>query len=269
MRSLCRALMLFVVVIFADDCLAHPDLLAQIAILDQRLAADPGNAELLLKRGDLYRRHEDYTSAERDFTAASKANPDEPLLDFYRGRLLFETGDDSSAGVLVDRYLAAHPEHAKAWILMGRIQAMLGEYTRAADSFGQAIEHSQAPSPDIYRLKTWSHAAAGKASWPDALGTVDEGLDRFSTEISLLGAGTDIALAAGDTGRAEQYLSVVPDGLYRLDQWKDRVNLLSCLVAGEPAPNSGCQSQARDRVDQVIKSFIVDIDPEPGPGFSG
>jgi tetratricopeptide (TPR) repeat protein len=256
MSLLLRSLLIFGAVILAGDCLAHPDLLAQIEILDQRLAQDPEDVELLLQRGDLYRRHEDYASADRDFKAARKVEPDHQMLDFYQGRLLFETGHSEAAGIPLERYLNSRPDHAKAWILMGKINLSLSEFTQAADDFGQAITHSQAASPDLYRLKTWSEVAAGRDYWPTALATVDIGLQHFITEISLLGAGTDISLAAGKPETAKRYLSAIPPGLLRLAQWANRAGLLVCLETGDPAQQEECQVQSIQKVKDQVSLFI-------------
>ena len=256
MSLLLRSLLIFGAIILVGDCLAHPDLLVQIEILDERLAQDPDDVALLLQRGDLYRRHEDYTSADRDFIAAREADPDHEMLDFYQGRLLFEMGNPEAAGTPVERYLKVRPDHAKAWILMGKINLSLSEFTRAADNFGQAITHSQAASPDLYRLKTWSEVAAGRDYWPKALATVDTGLQHFITEVSLLGAGTDISLAAGNPETAKRYLSAIPPGLLRLAQWTNRAGLLVCLETGGPAQQEECQVQSIQKVKDQVSLFI-------------
>jgi tetratricopeptide (TPR) repeat protein len=258
MSLLLRSLLIFGAVILVGDCLAHPDLLVQIEVLDERLEEDPGDVDLLLQRGDLYRRHEDYASADRDFKAARETDPDHQLLDFYQGRLLFETGSPEAAKIPVERYLKATPDHAKAWILMGKINLSLSEFTPAADDFGQAITHSQAASPDLYRLKTWSEVAAGRDYWPAALATVDTGLQRFITEVSLLGAGTDISLAAGKPETAKRYLSAIPPGLLRLTQWANRAGLLACLETGDPVQQDDCQKQSMLRIEEQVSLFILE-----------
>ena len=55
---------------------AHPDLVLQIEALDIQLESNPTDSESLIKRGDLYRRHEDYNAAATDFAAARKINPE-------------------------------------------------------------------------------------------------------------------------------------------------------------------------------------------------
>ena len=49
---------------------AHSDIQLQIVQLDARIEAEGPQAELLLKRGDLYRRHGEFGAAQRDFEQA-------------------------------------------------------------------------------------------------------------------------------------------------------------------------------------------------------
>jgi hypothetical protein len=66
----------------ATPAWSHPDLL-QIEELDLALAPRPKDADLLARRGDLYRQHEDYAAAALDLAAARAAQPDYPLLDLF------------------------------------------------------------------------------------------------------------------------------------------------------------------------------------------
>ena len=76
----------------------HPELQAQIELLDIEVQQQPGNAELLIKRGDLYRREQDYAAAQTNFDAARELQPDNSRLDFFQGRL-------QGHGLIVGRYI--------------------------------------------------------------------------------------------------------------------------------------------------------------------
>ena len=72
-------------------------MLAQIEALDLKIQGQATNVDLLIKRGDLYRRHLDYSAATLDFDAAREADPDKAIWDFYQGRLLLEQGKAAEA----------------------------------------------------------------------------------------------------------------------------------------------------------------------------
>ena len=237
---------------------AHPDLVVQIDDLTVRLAASPDDTELLLKRGDLYRRHQDYTAAARDFDRAAEVSPGEPLLDFYRGRLQQETGHPEQADPLLARYLENHPEQASAWKLRGEVALSLNDPARSAAYFSEAISLSSAPSPDLYRLLVMAQVAAGGQYWPAAMQNVDQGLNRYGLEVTLLGLGTDIALASGQPERAAGWINALPPKLLTLPQWEARADLLDCF---QLSPEPTCQAQAVSKLRQQTENFMRHFHP--------
>jgi len=243
---------------FAGDCPAHPDLMAQIELLDEQMEVNPQDADLLLKRGDLHRRHEDYQSSRRDFDAASNLTPRHELLDFYLGRLDFETGNPEPAELLLDKYLRTHTQHAMAWKLRGEISLALDHPGQAVAYFQNAIERSAAPSPDLYRQQVLSRVASGEAHWSDALAIARQGLEHFGLEVTLLGLGVDISLASGDIEAAEQFLSRLPPGLQKLPAWQVRLEIQECLSLEEQNGSGPCRIRAMDRLAQVLAEFLTD-----------
>jgi len=229
---------------------AHPDLLAQIEQLGLQIQAEPGNPEWRIRRGDLYRRHEDYAAAALDFQAARALAPDHEELDFYQGRLALETGDQASAGAYLDRYLQRHPQHPVAWRLRAESLARQGDAPAAAVGYGNAIRFSDAPSPALYR--EWVLALIVSGDRPAALDAVDQGLDRLGAEVSLLGLGADVALVERQPTRAADYLAELPEGLRRRAPWRDRLAEAECLGAAggnPPRAQAGCDLQAARRLD--------------------
>lgn len=240
-------------VLFTPAALAHPDLLAQIERLDEQVQAEPENSELLIRRGDLYRRHEDYAAAARDFRAARVLSPGHPELDFYQGRLALETGDFQSAAGLLDHYLAAHPHHPVGWRLRGETAMAQGDASAAAN-FERAIRFSQAASPELYRQWVLALLTAGDKS--GALKAIDLGLGQLGVEVSLLGFGADVALTERDAERAGSYLKRLPVGLERLAPWSDRLGAVECLAAqtaGQENDPAHCTAGAAQRLDGQLQ----------------
>lgn len=64
---------------------AHPDLLLQIEGLTEQLERQADNVELLLKRGDLLRRHESRDLARADFKRVREIQPDNITIDWFEG----------------------------------------------------------------------------------------------------------------------------------------------------------------------------------------
>ena len=243
--------------LLAPAAFAHPDLIAQINGLSERIQAEPENVEWLIRRGDLHRRHEDYAAAAQDFEAARTLEPDHPEIDFYQGRLARETANFAAAARSLDRYLAANPQHPSAWRLRAETALGQGESCRAADAFESAVRYSKAPSPALFRQWVLALLAAGDR--PRALAAVDAGLERVGVEVSLLGLGADTALADRDAGRAHSYLNRLPAGLASRPPWSQRLTEADCLAeqSGVPANGSGgCAAGASARLDAQLQSVL-------------
>ncbi len=237
---------------------AHPDLVLQIESLGIQLESNPTDSELLIKRGDLYRRHEDYPAAARDFAVARKIDPGDLLLDFYDAHLLFDSGKPEAAERHFEKYLISHPQHAKAWALRGETSIRLKQAEPAAVYFANAITYAQSASPSLYRSQILSLLSTGQARWGDASQVVDQGLAHFGLEVSLLGLGIDIALASNQPLRAMQYLETLPDALRKLSQWQIRIQTTSCLASKDAEASDQCLRQARFQLASEVNAFMAD-----------
>lgn len=212
--------------LLAGAAWAHPELLQQIQRLNAEIAAQPGNLELLLQRGDLYRRDGNFEAATRDFKAAREIDPNYTEYDFYSGRLALEMGDRQKALDQLGLYLQQNPDHAAAWTLHGDAQLALGRPLEAAGDYAQAISTSAHPSPTLFVQQAQALDKAGQQHQPAALQVIDQGLQLFPREVSLLGLGTDIALALGEHEKALGYMDVLPAPIRALPQWQAREALL-------------------------------------------
>jgi len=258
MIDLLKLTVLIVLSTLSVDSFAHPDLILQIESLDVQIKSSPEDTELLIKRGDLYRRHESYPAAAKDFATARKINPDNSLLDFYEGHLLFGSGDFEAAELHFKKYLTNHSEHAKAWGLRGETAIRLKNPEAAAPYFENAITHAQSPSPALYRSQILSLVSIGQTGWEDASQVVDQGLQHFGLEVSLLGLGIDIALADNQPHKAMQYLDTLPEPLLTLKQWQQRQNTSSCLSSADTNVSARCLQQARTHLASEVNTFMAD-----------
>jgi tetratricopeptide (TPR) repeat protein len=239
------ACLLILLSTLASPAWGHPDLLLQIEELDLALVSSPTDADLLARRGDLYRRHEDFAAAALDLAAARAAQPDYPPLDLYEGMLLLDTGSPAGADTLLSRYLRDHTQQASAWILRAQARLAMGQAEQAAQDYAQAIRYADQSSPGLYRDWSLALVAAGTEHWNAARDVADTGLERFPRDVALLALGTDIALAINLPDIAAAYINRLPPTITRLDQWQARRVLSGCL--GEENTASGkqeCQGTA-------------------------
>ena len=245
-----RTCLLIVLSTLAVPAWSHPDLLLQIEELDLAILSHPRDADLLARRGDLYRRHEDFAAAALDLAAARAAQPDYPLLDLYEGMLLLDTGNPAGAEALLSRYLRNHPQQASAWILHARAQLAQGHAEQAAHDYATAVRYADLPSPELYREWSLALVAAGEDLWDAARDVVDIGLTLFPRDVALLGLGSDIALAQNRPDIATAYVNRLPPTITRLDQWQSRLELAHCL---EQESRAGANKDCRGTALRVLK----------------
>ena len=237
--------------------IAHSDLELQIKNLSAQLESQADNAQLLLQRGDLHRRHMDYSAAARDFSQARKSDHENPLVDFHEGRLALETGAFLEAVDLLQAYLAAEPGNASGWVLLGEAELGRGEPGQAAEHFSRAIGLSARPAPELFRL--WVLALLADERPVDALAAVDAGLERVPGEVNLLGLGIDISLATEQPAIAQDYLDELPGRLLRLDRWSRRAEYTSCLSKGTDPQVERCLQE----VSAGLRSQVEGLSAAP------
>ncbi len=89
-----------------DYCLA----LDQLAQGDKSALSETQRAHLLLKRADAYRRLRRFADADADYRAAEAIIPNDPLIPFNRGLLVYEQGNLRQALPLCRDALDSAPE---------------------------------------------------------------------------------------------------------------------------------------------------------------
>jgi tetratricopeptide (TPR) repeat protein len=226
---------------------AHQDLLLQIEQLDAQISKDPQNTELLIRRGDLYRRHGDWSAAEADFQMVRKIAPDHATIDFFEGRLLVTSGENEKGIVLLTRQLEQNAQHSGAYQVRAEAHWNLHQPLLAARDYQLAINTSTRASPSLYRSLVLSLVAAGREYSDEAITAVDDGLNHFAGEISLLGLGVDVSLSQKKPLRAERYLEKVPSRLRMLPQWQFRQAILVCV--------QGDEGLASERLSSILTGF--------------
>lgn len=198
---------------------AHGDLHGQIQRVAREIAAAP-SARLYLQRGELYHDHEDFPAALADFAEAARVDPALTAVDLARGRTLFKAGRLAEAHATLDRYLAAKPAHADAYLLRARIRSGLHRDADAVADFDRNIALNPQPSPEAFLERAEARAATGERA--AALAGLDEGLRRLGNLVTLQDAAIALELALGRTdaalGRVDRMLADLP----RKESWLAR-----------------------------------------------
>lgn len=232
---------------------AHPDLDLQIQELTRQISLTPANADLYLKRGDLYRRHRDWAKSEQDFEKVRNLDPDQPYIDWYEGRMAVAAGRWAEGDKLLSRFLQSNEKHGSAHRTRAWARWQLERPGPAAQDYASAIQYSERPAPDLYRSLVIAQYASGGDLRAQAAESAETGLQKFPGEASLLGLAVDLALADADTGRAEGYMDTLSPGLMKLPQWTFRQAVLFCLKGDMVRAATGFQSLLPEAGNELSK----------------
>lgn len=157
----------------------HEDLEVRIAELTERFAEN-ADAEILLRRADLHRRHKDWRRAAGDLDRASELGAPEDSVRLARAMLLVDNKKDSRAIETL-----AGLESVPAQFLRARALARIGETAKASAQFTKAIASCAQPLPEHFAEHAQMLATAEPPQLEAALGVIDAGLGKLGPLISL------------------------------------------------------------------------------------
>lgn len=163
----------------------HGDDQVLIDALTDELAKAP-DADLFIRRGELYRHHQEWAKASADFESAAKLEPKLTIVDFFRARLLLESGEPLEAQTFVERYVKNTPDEAEGWFLRGDVRAALGDHEAGALDYVEGLRKTPRPRPEHYLRRAKFLALAPKPDPARILAALDEGIQRVGPVISLV-----------------------------------------------------------------------------------
>lgn len=199
--------------VLAPRALAHGDLDKRIAEVSRQIEKEPGRADLWSKRADLHRRHRDWPAARSDLAAARRLDPRQADLDFLAGLVEFDAGSPAKALELLDRQLAANPDHVPARLCRARTLVVLDRAGEAVRDYDVTLRISRDHVPDHYLERARAQRAAG-ADVAVVLQGLDDGIGRLGPVVSLQSMAIDLELQRNDrqaaVRRIDQTLTSLP-----------------------------------------------------------
>jgi tetratricopeptide (TPR) repeat protein len=179
-------------------------------------APDP---DLLIRRGELFRHHQEWAKAEADFVAAARLDPSLAILDLFRARARLEAGDPGEALPLAERYVAGHADDPDGWFLRGEILAALDRPGAAAADYAEGIQRTARPRSEHYLRRAQLLATTAPGDHAPVLKVLEEGITRCGPVISLVDFALSLDLQQQNYARALERVDVALAHAPRRELW--------------------------------------------------
>jgi tetratricopeptide (TPR) repeat protein len=237
------------VLLFSAPVVSHPGIDDQIADLTARIAASPDRSDLYLRRGELYRIHQQWEKAEADYKAALERDANSHTARFCLGRLELESGNAAEAKKLLDDYLAVRATDALAFATRAKANGALGRHLAAAADYSMAIDNNEngSPKPEYYLARARELTATGQQHLGTAIAGLDEGIQRLGSPVTLQLYAIDLEMERKNYDAALVRLDRIAVDSARKEPWL--VRKATILEA------AGRVSEARLAYEQTLTSL--------------
>lgn len=195
---------------------AHGDDQRVLELLTAELAQAP-DADLHLRRGELYRHLREWERAEADYAAAARLAPELAVIHYFRARAHLEAGDPAGALPAIDRFVAAEPGTPDGWFLRAEIHAAAGRTAAAAADCARGIERAPEPRPEHFLRHARLLASGGDRA--AALAALDAGLERLGPVVSLVEQALTLELERGEPDGALRRIDAALAAAPRREGW--------------------------------------------------
>jgi len=204
---------------FAISCLAHEGIHEQIEQVTKEIAGNPKDANLYLRRGELFRFHGEVKRALADYASAERLNPQLDAVDLCRGHLYYDRNEYTLAEKYFVRFLAKHPENVDGLLTRARLFAAMKKYQQAVQDYTEAIRLTAEPTPEFYIEKANALSAQGEAHRQQAIATLNEGVAKLGPIVTLQLPAIDLDVQAKNYDSALQRIDSLMAQSDRKESW--------------------------------------------------
>jgi tetratricopeptide (TPR) repeat protein len=209
---------------------AHPDLELRIQLVTEEIEDNPGDARLLVFRGELHEEHEDWGAAWYDFDLAATEDPSYIAANFHRGRLLYTLGEYDEAEYVLKTFLRNARTRddpslpaASAHLVLGELLETTGRWAQAAVQYDKGIRLSPKTNPGFYMARARALVKANGSNYGPALKGLDERLSKSPGLYSLQEYAIGLELERGNVNGADARIKHLIDTYPGLPRWRLRL----------------------------------------------
>ena len=205
----------FLCLSFTTFLFAHGDLHEQIERTSKRIEKQPDNAELYLKRGQLYAQHDEFENARKDFLKARELNPDLTITDLLLAKVYAENQKPYEALPYSNTFLKNHPNDANGLIIRAGIFQQLKNNDAAKADLEKAFDNIESPNPGHFIAIAEAH----HSDFETALNWLQKGQKKFGFDIVLKEKEVEILVENRKYDRAILTVNEILERLPRKEIW--------------------------------------------------
>jgi tetratricopeptide (TPR) repeat protein len=173
-------------IIFNSSVVAHGIIHQQITDLTVQISQQPGNAQLILKRGQLYVDDLSWLKAQQDFNTVRQLDPGIEVVDLLEAKMWSAANQSEHCYSLVNRYLQRNPDSPVALALRAKSSLALGNPSAAALDYSRVVALSNRVLPDMYLQWARAQAQITPLNQKKVHHVIQSGLDKLGSLVVLL-----------------------------------------------------------------------------------
>ena len=227
--------------------LGHEDPHHRIEALTRRIAENPDDPALYLKRGELHRLVSHWDLALSDFERARELSPDYETIDLYRGRVQLDAGRFAEARETLDAFLDGYADHAEALTTRARAWRKLNQPLKAVDDYDRALTLAGDLAPGIHVERASALAESGETYLAAAVFGLDDAIRKLGPLIVLESKAIDLELTMRNYDAAIARIERVLIRMPRKETWLVR--------RGEVLERAGRAGEARRSFEEALASL--------------
>lgn len=205
----------FLCLFLISSLFAHGDIHEQIEKTSKRIEKDPDNANLYLKRGQLYANHNEFKEAKTDYLKARQLNVDLEITDLLLAKAFSANKEPNEALIYANTFLKNQPNNPNGLIVRAGIFQQLKNNFAVKRDLEKAFDNIKNPTPTHYVTIAEAH----HSDFEVAIYWLKKGQARFGFDIVLKEKEVKILVENEEYDRALLAVNEILERSPRKEKW--------------------------------------------------
>lgn len=214
-----------------------------LEIFTKQLETAPHNTEVLMLRARMFLVARQYDQALADLNLAGRLKPSAEI-EREKARALIEGGWKEEGLKKANDYIRSNPKDWEAYTIRARLNQQLGKVDEANRDYGLALENAPQPSLELYIERAKLLNSAGGTYPSQAIATLESGIKRIGSVVTLEQAALEVEKAQGNYDAA----------LSRLERMTKKMPLKDTFLAerGDILAQAGRYDEAHEAYQAAL-----------------